>query len=108
MLIMINLLVAIIHVIVFIIGLIICGSRLQNNRIYKYGLWFFSFRIVITILDAFKSILLMPLLARNLGVNGNLALTFSLLGIPTLIMSIIAYVILIAGFIKAINPEIKG
>ncbi|MTI47953.1 hypothetical protein [Sporosalibacterium faouarense] len=90
-------------VFVFMIGLVICALKIKEGNIYKYGIWFFSLRIIIVVLDFIKNYFFIPYIMRNTAYALKLGYVLQFISIPTILLGLVSYIILIFGLYNAYN-----
>lgn len=92
-------------VIILIMGIVVCATRLKFNSIYKYGLCFFSIRAFVIMLDLIVHRIIVPIILRNISMRHGIAWMFTLLNLPSALLSWAGYIILIIGFYKVYNAN---
>jgi hypothetical protein len=99
---------ALLLTLLYIAGIIICLGKLESGIVFKCGLWFFSLRIAATILDAIRNFVVLPIILRERVPGSRINLLIQLANIPSILLGIAAYIILVYGFFRQNHMGIKS
>ncbi|OIQ08462.1 hypothetical protein MOOR_20050 [Moorella thermoacetica] len=84
-------------------GIYVCYTRIKNDIIYRYGIWFFMLVTVSYIIKLiiYFSIPKLGLFLRGINVSySNIAMIIFLIKLPSILFLLVAFIVLIVGFYR--------